>query len=56
MLMVYILCLGKEHCTRYFVVRWKINDYAPEQSQKVSRTAADWLRFRAYIDREDILK
>ena len=41
--------MGEAHCTGYYVVRHRVNQYHPEQSQKLSRAAAEWLRFRAIV-------
>ena len=52
---LYLKCMGEDHCTGYYVVRRRVNQYHPEQSQKVSRAAAEWLRFRAITDSVNIL-
>ena len=52
---LYLKCMGEEHCTGYFVVRRRENNYLPEQSQKASREAAEWLRYRAIVDGKNIL-
>ena len=43
---LYLKCIGEDHCTGYYVVCRRVNQYIPEQSQKVSPVAAEWLRFR----------
>ena len=52
---LYLKCMGEAHCTGYYVVCRRVNQYRPEQSQKVSRAAAEWLRFRAIADSVNIL-
>ena len=52
---LYLKCMGEDHCTGYYVVRRRENRYHPEQSQQVSRAAAEWLRFRAITDNVNIL-
>ena len=52
---LYLKCMEEAHCTGYYVVRRRVNQYRPEQSQKVSRAAAEWLRFRAITDGVNIL-
>ena len=52
---LYLKCMGEDHCTGYYVVRRRVNQYIPEQSQKVSRAAAEWLRFRTITDGVRIL-
>ena len=52
---LYLKCMGEDHCTGYYVVRRRVNQYNPEQSQKVSRAAAEWLQFRTITDGVNIL-
>ena len=52
---LYLKCMGEDHCTGYYVVRRRVNQYIPEQSQKVSHAMAEWLQFRTIIDGVNIL-
>ena len=52
---LYLKCMGEDHCTGYYVLRRRVNQYIPEQSQKVSRAAAEWLRFQTITDSVNIL-
>ena len=52
---LYLKCMGEAHCTGYYVVRRRVNQYRPEQSQKVSLAAAELLPFQAITDGVNIL-
>ena len=52
---LYLKCMVEDHCTEYYVVCRIVNQYLPEQSQKVSHAAAEWLRFRTITDGVNIL-
>ena len=52
---LYLKCMGEAHCTGYYVVRHRVNQYRPELSQKVSHAAGEWLQFRAITNGVNIL-
>ena len=42
--------MGEDHCTRYYIVRRRGNNYRAEESQQISRAATERLRFSAITD------
>jgi G:T-mismatch repair DNA endonuclease (very short patch repair protein) len=52
---LYLKCMGEAHCTGFYVVRRCEDNFKPICSQRVSYSATEWLRYRAYIDQVDIL-
>ena len=48
-------CMVEEHCTEYYIVRRKSNNYRSEESQQTSPAVTEWLLFRAITDNVNIL-
>ena len=52
---LYLKCMGEKHCTGFYVVRRKENNFIPVVSQQTSLSATEWLRYRAIVDGVEIL-
>ena len=52
---LYLKCMGEAHCTGFYVVRRSENNFTPVLSQQTSFSATQWLRYRAIIDKVEIL-
>ena len=52
---LYLKCMGEKHCTGFYVVRRRENNFRPVVSQQTSLSATEWLRYRAIVDGVEIL-
>ena len=52
---LYLKCMGEDHCTGYYIVRRRGNNYRAEESQQISPAATEWLCFRAITNNVNIL-
>ena len=52
---LYLKCMEEAHCTGFYVVRRREENFIAKLTQKVSYSAIEWLRYRSLIDQVDIL-
>ena len=52
---LYLKCMGEDHCTGFYVVRRRTDNFRPSMSQEVSYSATEWLKYRAHKDHAVIL-
>ena len=52
---LYLKCMGEAHCAGFYIVRRRQQNFKPVLSQKVSFAATEWLRYRSFIDKTEIL-
>ena len=52
---LYLKCMGEAHCTRFYIVRRRENEFSAQCTQQVSYSATEWLRYRSVVDKVKIL-
>ena len=52
---LYLKCMGEKHCTGFYLVRRRENDFEPVLSHQVSYSATEWLLYRTQVDGVKIL-
>ena len=52
---LYLKCLYENHCTGFYLVRRREENFTPKCTQQISYAATEWLRYRALTDKVIIL-
>ena len=52
---LYLKCMEEAHCTGFYIVRRREDEFIGKLTQNVSYSAIEWLRYRSHIDQLHIL-